>query len=284
MSSRVLAAVFVTVMILFTRTAYSTDHIDPVPLDSIETLISDMKEELEALPPATTDISRQIDEVVDGVMSTLEFASEALNKEEFSTVTDSLGLAKGSLSVAQSNLPNNAAALTEEQVSSLEGKGLEKADVNNVKALMQHMADVEMAALPEVSGLIDRVSKSGMDLAKLDQALDRIGSSTDQVTRSISFDLNNLASLSQSLQSIINNPGNINALSREIGMAVANLGGSLQQAAEAVAYSIAAGVNVNLDAAAQGMGYSSFAAAVDAYNAAHGTSYTVDQAKDALGQ
>jgi len=39
-----------------------------------------------------------------------------------------------------------------------------------------------------------------------------------------------------------------------------------------------------LEAAAQGLGYSSFADAVAAYNKQHGTNYTVESAKEALGQ
>ena len=63
-----------------------------------------------------------------------------------------------------------------------------------------------------------------------------------------------------------------------------NLGASLQEVADTVAAASAAGVSVDLEAAAQGLGYDSFAAAVDAYNAQHGTNYTPDQAREALGQ
>ena len=61
-------------------------------------------------------------------------------------------------------------------------------------------------------------------------------------------------------------------------------GETLQSVADTIAAASAAGVTVDLEAVAAGAGYDSFAAAVDAYNAAHGTSYTVDQAREALGQ
>ena len=61
-------------------------------------------------------------------------------------------------------------------------------------------------------------------------------------------------------------------------------GASLQDAADTIAAASAAGVSVDLEAAAAGLGYGSFADAVSAYNAAHGTSYTEAQAKEALGQ
>ena len=64
----------------------------------------------------------------------------------------------------------------------------------------------------------------------------------------------------------------------------AALGADLQDAAEVIAAASAAGVSVDLEAAAQGAGFDSFAAAVAAYNAQYGTNYTVDQARAALGQ
>ena len=59
---------------------------------------------------------------------------------------------------------------------------------------------------------------------------------------------------------------------------------SLQEVADTIAVAAAAGVEVDLESTAQGLGYDSFAAAVDAYNKAHGTNYSVDQAREALGQ
>ena len=64
--------------------------------------------------------------------------------------------------------------------------------------------------------------------------------------------------------------------------AVANR--SLQEVADTIRAATSAGVSVDLEAAAQGLGYGSFADAVAAYNAEHGTNYTVEQAKESLGQ
>ena len=63
-----------------------------------------------------------------------------------------------------------------------------------------------------------------------------------------------------------------------------SIGASLQDAADTIAAASAAGISVDLEAAAAGAGFGSFADAVAAYNAEHGTSYTVDSARDALGQ
>ena len=62
------------------------------------------------------------------------------------------------------------------------------------------------------------------------------------------------------------------------------LGTSLQTVADSIAQAATVGISTDLEAAAQGLGYSSFAAAVAAYNAEHGTSYTEESAKEALGQ
>ena len=62
------------------------------------------------------------------------------------------------------------------------------------------------------------------------------------------------------------------------------LGTSLQTVADSIAQAATVGVSTDLEAAAQGLGYSSFADAVAAYNAEHGTSYTEESAKEALGQ
>ena len=59
---------------------------------------------------------------------------------------------------------------------------------------------------------------------------------------------------------------------------------SLQEVADTIRAATSSGVSVDLEATAQGLGYSSFADAVAAYNAEHGTNYTVEEAKESLGQ
>ena len=63
---------------------------------------------------------------------------------------------------------------------------------------------------------------------------------------------------------------------------LANL--NINDAIDKVIEASTAGISVDLEAAAEGLGYDSFADAVAAYNAANGTSYTEQQARDALGQ
>jgi hypothetical protein len=61
------------------------------------------------------------------------------------------------------------------------------------------------------------------------------------------------------------------------------LGTDLQTVADTIAQAASVGISTDLEAAASGLGYSSFADAVAAYNAQYGTSYTAEEAAAALG-
>ena len=63
-----------------------------------------------------------------------------------------------------------------------------------------------------------------------------------------------------------------------------DLGTDLQTVADSIALAATVGVSADLEAAASGLGYDSFADAVSAYNEQYGTNYSVDEAKEALGQ
>ena len=69
----------------------------------------------------------------------------------------------------------------------------------------------------------------------------------------------------------------------EAGAIARKLGTSLQQVADTIAEAAAVGISTNLEQAAQGLGYGSFASAVAAYNAKYGTNYTPEQAAKELG-
>ena len=59
---------------------------------------------------------------------------------------------------------------------------------------------------------------------------------------------------------------------------------SLQRVADTIKSAADAGVSVDLESTAQGLGYGSFAEAVAAYNAENNTNYTEAEAREALGQ
>ncbi len=70
----------------------------------------------------------------------------------------------------------------------------------------------------------------------------------------------------------------------DAGQIAAATNTSLQEVADTITAATNAGVSVDLEATAQGLGYGSFADAVAAYNAEHGTNYTTEEAKAALGK
>ncbi len=70
----------------------------------------------------------------------------------------------------------------------------------------------------------------------------------------------------------------------EAGSIAASLGTDLQTVADSIAQAAVVGVSTDLEAISKGLGYSSFADAVAAYNAQYGTNYSVEEAKESLGQ
>ena len=69
----------------------------------------------------------------------------------------------------------------------------------------------------------------------------------------------------------------------EAASIAASLGADLQTVADSIALAASVGVSTDLEAAAAGLGYASFADAVAAYNAQYGTNYTAEEAAANLG-
>ena len=76
---------------------------------------------------------------------------------------------------------------------------------------------------------------------------------------------------------------NADGLGFDAGSLASSIGMELAEVATTVANAVAADVAVDLEAVSQGLGYSSFADAVSAYNATYGTNYSESEAKEALG-
>ena len=125
-----------------------------------------------------------------------------------------------------------------------------------------------------------------LDLVSLSTSVNEATSSILKNTEIVANNLNEVTSTASNV--VANATAQVESatttLSRAAGAAMAAASYSLDQAAGEIANTISAGVSVDLDAAAQGLGHDDFAAAVDAYNAQYGTNYTVDSAKEALGQ
>ena len=132
-----------------------------------------------------------------------------------------------------------------------------------------------------VAEIINQLEQSpSIDLVQLSSSVSVLTDSNklSEVTNDISNAAEQLNSSTQAINSTTQ------TLSFAAGSAMAAAAYSLDQAANAIANTISAGVVVDLDAASQGLGYNDFAAAVEAYNQQYGTNYSVDSAKEALGQ
>ena len=136
-------------------------------------------------------------------------------------------------------------------------------------SLIKHLEKMPELDLVSLSSSINKTSSSIL------KNTDIVADNLNEVTSSASSAISEAASQVESATT---------TLSRAAGAAMAAASYSLDQAATEIANTISAGVSVDLDAAAQGLGHDSFAAAVEAYNEQYGTSYTVDSAKEALGQ
>ncbi len=259
--------------------------------ESVAAVVSGLGDGAKELPEATLPGTRTIDAMIPEITDSLEFASEALSRNELNLAADSLSLAKGMIEVALKELPASASSglsglpdtvsgggLSEEMVA----VGLTAADMENVKAVVERMAAVEVVGIDDVGGVLSRLEKSGFDVNALSQSLERNGVEVDDVVAGISLGNADLESISSALGDIVASGGQIRDFSHQLGQFARNF--DLQTVADNVAAAIGAGADIDLESMAQGMGFDSFAAAVDAYNAAHGTNYSASEAAAALGQ
>ena len=136
----------------------------------------------------------------------------------------------------------------------------------------------------EFSFTLDDFAKSfgntyGMDISNYSDLTDLANAQ-----HSANWSVDEYSSAYQANVDIINALQSGSLSSFDAGQIAAAANSSLQEVADTIIAASSAGVSVDLDATFQGMGYDSFASAVAAYNAEHGTNYTVDSAKEALGQ
>ena len=177
-------------------------------------------------------------------------------------------------------------------LNSLNAKRLQK--LKNLRALSQTnsvMSKINLQIIEDLSlepsKLIQQLEKMPkLDLVALSSSINIASTSILKNTDVVSNNLNDVTSNASAAitEAASQVESATTTLSRAAGAAMAAASYSLDQAATEIANSISAGVSVDLDAAAQGLGHDSFASAVESYNEQYGTSYTVDSAKEALGQ
>ena len=184
-------------------------------------------------------------------------------------------------------------------------------EIESIKAQLAMKNFKELLDLDSFSSLIQNEANNFNDIAKnLDINSDtfKFSFTLDDFARSFgdtyNLDINNYADLTDLANAQHNanwsveeyaaayqdNVDMINALqsgslsSFDAGRIAAAANTGLQEVADTIRAATSAGVSVDLEATAQGLGYGSFADAVAAYNQQHGTNYSVEEAKESLGQ
>ena len=188
---------------------------------------------------------------------------------------------------------------------------LSQDEIESIKAQLAMKNFKELIDLEEFNNLIknnsDNFSQIGVDLTLNTQTF-KFSFTLDDFAKSFGdtygLDINNYSELTdlanaqhganwsveEYASAYQDNVDIINALqsgsisSFDAGQIAAAANSSLQEVADTIRAATSAGVSVDLEATAQGLGYSSFADAVAAYNAKHGTNYSVEEAKESLGQ
>jgi uncharacterized protein YoxC len=228
-----------------------------------------------------------LEEIEQGLilLSSLDLIEESLPKEAIITFDDDF--------LIGANLSNNDLMNASYFLNSLNARKLQQMkDIQSVTDKSNSiMADIQGKILSlsnsNLSEIISRFEEMPeIDLASLSS---QIASSSSSITEAVG---QAEASINQSLAETTNELSGVAAqinsatqtLSFAAGAAMAAAALSLDDAAQRISNAVASGVAVDLNAASQGMGYSDFSAAVDAYNEQYGTSYTVDSARQALGQ
>ncbi len=184
-------------------------------------------------------------------------------------------------------------------------------DIESIKAQLAMKNFKELLNLDSFSNLIQNEAENLNNIAenlKINSQTFKFSFTLDDFARSFGetygLDINNYSDLTDLANAQHNanwsveeyaaayqdNVDMINALqsgslsSFDAGRIAAAANTSLQEVADTIRAATSAGVTVNLEATAQGLGYGSFADAVAAYNQKYGTNYSVEEAKESLGQ
>ncbi len=155
-------------------------------------------------------------------------------------------------------------------------------EVNNFQEIAKEL-DINSETF-EFSFTLDDFAKSLGNIYELD--INNYSDLTDlaNAQHGANWSVEEYASAYQANVDIVNALQSGELSSFDAGQIAAATSTSLQDVADTITIAANAGVSVDLEATAQGLGYGSFADAVAAYNAEHGTNYTTETAKAALGQ
>ena len=176
-----------------------------------------------------------------------------------------------------------AARATRGSQGSVFADALTTAELSRVSEMVGNMADARQLTIVDASNVAERLASGGYDVAALQDSLQALDATIEDVVNAVGGDAANLGNIEDALNDLLSDPSSLEALSFEAGQVIQAYGVDLQTVADAIADLLAAGVSVDLEALAEGAGFSSFADAVDAYNEAYGTNFSEQDALDALG-
>ena len=226
------------------------------------------------------------------LLDSTDLIEESLPKESIISFPDDF-LAGSNLTL--SDMTNASYFLNSLNTKKLENlKNIESLSTDVAGQFASTQSNLLELSQSNVSDIISQLEATpSIDLVRLSSAVEgateNINDTLSKAESSVGTAVSNASEdISKAAQQINSATASINSatqtLSFAAGAAMASAAYSLDQAANAIANTIAAGVAVDLDAASQGLGYDDFSSAVEAYNQQHGTNYTVETAKDALGQ
>jgi hypothetical protein len=235
--------------------------------------------------------SGTVDAIVAEIAAVLSFAEAAMAKGNTAVALDAFALGKGLVNVAIGQLPEQVISnvgnlqntVPEERLSwTRAGLVLTNRDMRNIKAVIGNMTAIEKSYMPDTNAIIARLEAAGFNSGRIKAALAPHGTSLEAVVAAIGTDLENLETVNLSLNGGAS--GRFMAgVTQQLALGLSNVGKELQTALASIATTIGSVLTSELDELARELGFSSFAAAVNAFNDYYGTDYTVDQARDALG-
>ena len=287
-------------IIFFFINAYNFAHAEKIDLDSFNNTMLEIDKEKEVIKKFKSEFE---------FYNTLKEIKDSITQEKLdNNMLSNILVIIDSLSNIENKFPKTVKIKFEKDF--LVGANLTISDLKNASYFLNSLNKQKVQNLNKSIDLIS--SKKITQLSKIQRAvfqnfnvnpriliselesmpeIDLIGlsSSIENTTSELG---KNISSLSENIENASNEVDKmtekINSVSSSIsfavGASISIAASNLDQAAEMIANTISSGVAVDLEAASQGMGFDSFADAVNAYNEQYGTNYTVDSAKEALGQ
>ena len=204
-------------------------------------------------------------------------------KNLYSKIVNDAGI---EISLSSSDIDSLKAQLAIQNFKEIENledfKDVMKDEVDNFQEIAKEL-DINSETF-EFSFTLDDFAKSLGDIYNLD--ISNYSDLTDlaNAQHGANWSVEEYASAYQANVDIVNALQSGELSSFDAGQIAAATSTSLQDVADTITIAANAGVSVDLEATAQGLGYGSFADAVAAYNAEHGTNYSTEEAKAALGQ